>query len=78
MKASKTLTSALAAVAVVGSIGLAYAQTSGTTTPYTAPADTSAQPMQNQGTTTQATMPAPSTTDSAAMQTERPARADRN
>ena len=77
MKASKTLTSALAAVAVVGSIGLAYAQTTGTT-PYTAPADTSAQPMQNQGTTTQATMPAPSTTDSTAMQTERPAQADRN
>lgn len=85
MKASKTLTSVVAATALVGAIGLAYAQTSGTTTPAqpTAPAD---QTMQNQGTTVtpgQSTMPAapsatPSTTPGAGMQMERPAQADRN
>ena len=79
MKASKTLTSFVAATALVGVIGLAYAQTSGTTTPVqpTAPAD---QTMQNQGTTTSpGSMQAPAAAaDTASVQVERPAQADRN
>lgn len=79
MKASKTLTSIVAASALVGVIGLAYAQTSGTTTPAQPmpPADPT---LQNQGTTV---TPGPSampgtTTPGAGMQMERPAQADRN
>lgn len=76
MKASKTLASAVAAVAVVGAIGMAYAQTPDTTTQPASPTDTSSQTMQNQpaGTST------PSTTapDMSATPTERPAQADRN
>lgn len=79
MKASKTLTSLVAAAAVAGSIGFAYAQTADTTT---APATSAAPaPMENQGatTTSPAATPAPSTTsEPAGMQTERPAQADRN
>ncbi len=87
MKASKTLTSIVAASALVGAIGLAYAQTSGSTTPMqpTAPAD---QTMQNRGTTVTpgssattgpSAMPAaPAATPDAGMQMERPAQADRN
>lgn len=72
MRASKPLASVVAAAAVVGAIGLAYAQDTSTTTPST-PAD---QTMQNQGTTTPST---PSTsTDTAVTPTERPAQADRN
>ena len=88
MKASKTLTSVVAASALVGAIGLAYAQSTTTTTPAM-PAD---QTTQNQGTTvtpSQSTMPAtpsatPSTTTTtttspdAGMRMERPAQADRN
>ena len=75
MKASKTLASLVAAAAVAGSIGLAYAQTTDTTTP---PAMAPDATMQNQGTTTPGPMTAPSATEPAGMQTERPARADRN
>lgn len=75
MKASKTLASAFAAAAVVGAIGMAYAQTPGTTT--TTPAD---QTMQNQVTTPDSAAPAaaPATTDTTGFQAERPAQADRN
>lgn len=79
MKASKTLTSLVAAAAVVGSIGLAYAQTTGTTTPPSSPAMPA--PAETQGTTTMtpSTTPSPSTTtEPAGMQAERPAQADRN
>lgn len=70
MKASKTLASAVAAVAVVGAIGMAYAQTPDTTT---TPAE---QTMQNQVTTPDSA--APATTDTTGFQAERPAQADRN
>ena len=80
MKASKTLTSLVAAAAVAGSIGLAYAQTTtpDTTTPTATP--TAPSTMGNQGTTTTTTTPSamPTTTDPAGMQTERAAQADRN
>ncbi|MCY7370708.1 MAG: hypothetical protein LH479_07525 [Polaromonas sp.] len=85
MKASKTLTTLVAASALVGVIGLAYAQTSGTTTPMqpTTPAD---QTMQNQGgtmspgtNTSPASPNAPAmNSPSADMPMERPAQADRN
>jgi len=71
MRASKTLASAVAAAAVVGAIGLAYAQDTSTTTPA---AD---QTMQNQGSTSPSTSPSTST-DTAVTPTERPAQADRN
>lgn len=74
MKPSKTMASLVAAAAVAGSIGLAYAQTTDTTPPATAPDTT----MQNQGTTTPGAMTAPSTSEPAGTQTERPAQADRN
>lgn len=82
MKASRTLTSLVAAAAVAGSIGLAYAQTTApdTTTPSAAPT-TPAMPAAtgNQGTTTTTTPSAmPTTTGPAGMQTERAAQADRN
>jgi hypothetical protein len=51
MKASKPLASVVAAAAVVGAIGLAYAQTPGSSTGATSSGDTSSQTMQNQGTT---------------------------
>jgi len=76
MKASKTLTSLLAAAAVAGSIGLAYAQTTDTVTPPSSPAMPA--PMQNQGTTTMTPSTTPASPDTAGMQTERPAQADRN
>lgn len=74
MKASKTLASLVAAAAVAGSIGLAYAQTTNSTT---APATAPDPSMQNQG-ATPGGMTTPPTTESAGMQTERPAQADRN
>jgi hypothetical protein len=77
MRASKTLASAVAAVAVVGAIGLAYAQTPDTATQPASPTDTSAQPMQNQVTTPDSSAPATSA-DTAMTPTERPAQADRN
>ncbi len=70
MKASKTLASAVAAAAVVGAIGLAYAQAPDPGTQPATPADTSSQTMQNQGTTS----PGMSTESPI----ERPAQADRN
>lgn len=73
MRASKPLASVVAAAAVVGAIGLAYAQDTSTTTPST-PAD---QTMQNQGSSTLSTSPSTST-DTAVTPTERPAQADRN
>ncbi|MCZ8256872.1 MAG: hypothetical protein O9353_03725 [Bacteroidia bacterium] len=73
MKASKTLASAVAAAAVVGAIGMAYAQTPDTTTQPASPTDTSSQTMQNQPADTST----PST-DMSAAPTERPAQADRN
>ncbi len=78
MRASKTLASAVAAAAVVGAIGLAYAQTPDTTTQPASPTDTSAQPMQNQVTTPDSSAPSTTTGDTAATPTERPAQADRN
>lgn len=82
MKASKTLASAVAAAAVVGAIGLAYAQTPDAATQPATPADASGQTMQNQSppTTTPDAMqtPAATTTDTAGFQGERPAQADRN
>ena len=74
MKVSKTLAFLVAATAVAGSIGFAYAQTTDTTTPPAAAPETS---MQNQGTTSPSGMTAPAATDPA-LQPERPARADRN
>ena len=77
MKASKSLTSILAAAAVVGVISLAYAQTADTT----APSNSSGQALQNQGTGSpdaSVQTPSPSTTDTAVTATERPAQADRN
>ena len=78
MKASKTLTSLVAAAAVAGSIGLAYAQTTtpDTTTPSATP--TAPSTMGNQGTTTTTPSAMPTTTEPAGMQTERAAQADRN
>ncbi|WP_309680257.1 hypothetical protein [Polaromonas sp.] len=80
MKASKTLASAIAAAAVVGAIGLAYAQTPDAATQPVKPAESGGQTMQNQSTTTPDAMqtPAASTTDTAGFQGERPAQADRN
>jgi len=69
MKTSKSLTSVVVAAALVGAIGLAYAQTQ-----MPSPPVDSSTPMANQPAT--ATMPAPSTNTS--MQTERPMQADRN
>ena len=69
MKTSKSLTSAVVAAALVGAIGLAYAQTQMPTPPVD-----SSTPMANQPAT--GTMSAPSTDTS--MQTERPMQADRN
>lgn len=77
MKASKTLASAVAAAAVVGAIGLVYAQTPDTTTPAV-PADTSSPPMQSQGTTSPGSVQTPAAGDTAALPAERPAQADRN
>lgn len=78
MKVSKTLTSAVAAAAVVGAIGLVYAQTPDTAAPAV-PADTSSPPMQSQGTTTSpGSMQTPAASDAAALPAERPAQADRN
>ena len=80
MKFSKSLASAVAAAAVVSTIGLAYAQTDTPTAPAT-PADTSSQTMQNQGTASPDSSAAPATTtesNTAGFQTERPAQADRN
>ena len=80
MNASKPLTSALVATAIVGAIGLAYAQTSDTATPPAVP-DTAAQPMQNppmQNQPAPDTSTAPTRNDTAVMPIERPARADRN
>ena len=80
MKASKTLTSLVAAAAVAGSIGLAYAQTTTTTPDTTTPSATPTAPstMGNQGTTTTTPSAMPTTTEPAGMQTERAAQADRN
>lgn len=90
MKASKTLASAFAAAAVVGAIGMAYAQTPDPATQSTTATGTSALPPQNQVTNSDASSPAstPSTTmsnsagstttDTTGFQTERPAQADRN
>lgn len=81
MKASKALASLMAAAAVVGSIGLAYAQTTTTTPDTTTPSATPTAPAApgNQGATTTTPSAMPTTTERAAgMQTERPAQADRN
>lgn len=82
MNVLKPLTSALVVTAIVGAIGLAYAQTSETATPP-APLDTSAQPMQNPAPSMQnqpapETSAAPTRNDTAVMPIERPAQADRN
>ena len=69
MKTSKSLTSIVVAAALVGAIGMAYAQTQ-----MPSPPVDSSTPMANQPAT--GTMPAPSTDTS--MQTERPMQADRN
>lgn len=71
MKTSKTLTSAVVAAALVGGIGLAYAQTD-STQPMTP--DTSGQAVQNQP-SSDTTAPASADTS---FQTERPAQPDRN
>ena len=69
MKTSKSLTSAVVAAALVGSIGLAYAQTQMPTPPVD-----SSTPMTNQPSTDTTTAPSTDTS----MQTERPMQADRN
>ena len=69
MKSSKSLTSVVVATALVGAIGMAYAQTQ-----MPSPPVDSSTPMANQPTT--GTMTPPSTDTS--MQTERPVQADRN
>jgi hypothetical protein len=75
MKASKTLTSAVVATALVSAIGLAYAQSADTTSPMSPDAaGTSGQAVQNQPSSdTSAT-----TNADTSFQTERPAQADRN
>ena len=88
MKASKTLASAFAAAAVVGAIGMAYAQTPDPATQSTTATGTSALPAQNQVTSPDASAPATTmdnsagststTTDTTGFQAERPAQADRN
>ena len=81
MKASKTLTSLVAAAAVAGSIGLAVAQTTtpDTTTPSAAPAAAATPAITgNTGSTTTTPSAAPTTTEPSGMQTERAAQADRN
>jgi hypothetical protein len=80
MKLSKSLASAVAAAAVVSTIGLAYAQTDPAVPPTTGDS-TGQTTMQNQGTATPETSAAPATTtdsNTAGFQTERPAQADRN
>lgn len=78
MKSSKTLTSAVVAVALAGAIGLAFAQTQTPSQPMDSSTPMANQPatgtMGNQPAT--GTMGAP-TTDTT-MQSERPAQADRN
>ena len=69
MKTSKSLTSIVVAAALVGAIGISYAQTQ-----MPSPPVDSSTPMANQPAT--GTMSAPSTDTS--MQTERPMQADRN
>ena len=69
MKSSKTLTSVVVAAALVGAIGLAFAQTQ----PPAQPMDSST-PMATQPAT--GTMGSPSSDTT--MQTERPAQSDRN
>jgi hypothetical protein len=77
MRASKPLASVVAAAAVVGAIGLAYAQTPDTST--TTPGASTDQTMQNQGTTGSTSGASSSTSaDTAVTPTERPAQADRN
>lgn len=76
MKASKTLASTVAAAAVVGAIGLAYAQTPDPGTQPATSADTSSQTMQNQP--SPSTSPGMSTESPSTAVTERPAQADRN
>lgn len=89
MKASKTLASAFAAAAVVGAIGMAYAQTPDPATQSTTATGTTALPSQNQVTNSDASSPATAptttmgnsagtTTDTTGFQAERPAQADRN
>ena len=81
MKASKTLSSLVAAAAVAGSIGLAYAQTTtpDTTTPSAAPTAPATPAMTgNTGSTTTTPSATPTMTEPAGMQTERAAQADRN
>ena len=78
MKPSKTLTSAVVAAALVGAIGLAYAQTQTPSQPMD-----SSTPMANQPATgSMANQPATGTMGSpssdTAMQAERPAQSDRN
>lgn len=76
MKVSKTLASTVAAAAVVGAIGLAYAQTPDPGTQPATPADTSSQTMQ--ATPSPSTSPGMSTESPSTAVTERPAQADRN
>ncbi len=89
MKASKTLASAFAAAAVVGAIGMAYAQTPDPATQSTTATGTSALPSQTQVTNSDASSPVTSptttmdnsagtTTDTTNFRAERPAQADRN
>lgn len=78
MKAFKPLTSLVAAVAVAGSIGLAYAQTTTPDTTMPSAAPTAPSTMGNQGATTTTPSAMPTTTEPAGMQTERAAQADRN
>ena len=81
MKSLKTLTSAAVAAALVGGIGLAYAQTQDPSqtmqaapTQQMTPATPGASPMANQPSTNAMTSPSTDTS----FQTERPAQADRN
>ncbi|MES2415509.1 MAG: hypothetical protein V4614_17045 [Pseudomonadota bacterium] len=79
MKTSKTLTSAVVAAAMVGGIGLAYAQTSDTgagsgVAPGANPAFNSAPA----ATDMNAAPAVPSTDTTVQYETERPAQADRN
>ncbi len=81
MKSSKTLTSAFVAAALVGGIGLAYAQTQDPSqtmqsapTQQMEPAAPAANAMTNQPSTDAAATPSTDTS----FQAERPAQADRN
>jgi len=70
MNVTRTLTSAIAATAIVSAVGLAYAQTTGN--------DSGRAPAPTAGATTTATPSATTATDTTTTPSSLPARADRH